>query len=89
MYDARAVRLVQRPSAICAPYFRTCSNGSGPFSSRFASVSPPRTSVARLPVYCHIDGIRRLCPSGRLPFRYAPERPTTGKVRVARNPPRC
>src|ERR1700736_4148499 len=25
---------------------------------------------------------------GRQPYRYAPERPTTGKVRVARNPPR-
>jgi hypothetical protein len=27
-------------SAICAPYFSTCSSASGPFSSRFASVSP-------------------------------------------------
>jgi hypothetical protein len=26
-------------------------------------------------------------PDGRLTFRYAPERPTTGKVRVARHPP--
>jgi hypothetical protein len=25
-------------------------------------------------------------PDGRQPFRYAPERPTTGKVRVARHP---
>ena len=29
-----------------------------------------------------------LLPGGRQPFRYAPERPTTGKVRIARNPPR-
>jgi hypothetical protein len=28
-----------------------------------------------------------LCRSGRQPFRYAPERPTTGKVRVARDSP--
>ena len=26
-------------------------------------------------------------PDCRQPFRYTPERPTTGKVRVARNPP--
>ena len=33
------------------------------------------------------DGCSRrpLLPVGRQPFRYAPERPTTGKVRVVRN----
>src|SRR5437764_4619326 len=31
------------------------------------------------------DWIRRLCPSGRQPFRSVPEGPTTGKVRVARH----
>src|SRR5215469_14562298 len=34
-------------SAICAPYFSTCSIGRGPFSSRLASVSPSTHSITR------------------------------------------
>ena len=33
--------------AICAPYFSTCSGGSGPFSNLFASVSPSTHSITR------------------------------------------
>ena len=45
--------------------------------NQFIAASRPKLDVE----------LERLRASGRQPFRYAPERPTTGKVRVARYPP--
>src|SRR6266481_9787208 len=43
-----------------------------------------RRDLRAIPINAHLV---TLLPVGRQPFRYAPERPTTGKVRVARQPP--